>query len=171
MIDDAESRIAEKWAAFEEELDSARAEMLDQVRAEVGRELASKFIALGTLRERELERSRERVLQLACLLAERILREELSSRPEQLVRFAENCIAQTRGSSSVVIHANPEDIDVLQAPLEVLAGEIAVGIRLHSDPQLPRGDLHIESDVGSLDARLGTQLANLAEIIRESLRP
>ena len=171
MIAQAESQIAEKWVRFEETLDSTRADMLRQARAEVDCALSAKFIELSMLRQREVERSSEDIVQLARLLAERILRDELRANPEQLTKFAERCIAEARGSRSVVIHANPDDIHVLRGPLEALAVQSALTLQLLPKPELLRGDLHIESDVGKVDARLGTQLANLAATLRESLRP
>ncbi len=170
MLAEAEAQIAEKLSQFEAAQEATRSSMLQQAREEAECQLAAKFIEVSTLRQREVEKSRENVIQLARLLAERILRHELSAHPTSLIRLAEQCIAETSGSSSVLIRANPEDIRVIREPLEALTNG-RVSLELLPDPELVRGDLHVESDIGTLDARLGTQLANLAEVLRDSLRP
>ena len=169
IIKDAEAQIAEKKAEFERFLETERAAIQSELSAKLELSLAGKFVELNALRQRRIEQSHDDIILLARLLSERVLREQLTLDPAQLASFAKKCVAETRGSTHVVIHAHPEDAKHLQAQLENLLALTLVELRVEPDPELLRGDLHLESDVGTLDARLGTQLANLAETIRESL--
>ena len=51
-----------------------RADMLRQARAEVEATIAAKFIALSALRQREIGQSRDDIVQLARLLAGKMLK-------------------------------------------------------------------------------------------------
>lgn len=170
MMAQADEAIAEKRARFEDELATARATLAREARDQVHSELAAKFIELSSLRQRELERCREDLVQLARLLAERVLRHELGTSQTQLLEFAERCISEVRGATSIVVRVHPDDFQPLKESIEALAETVCAGLKLLPDPELLRGDLHIESDVGTLDARLSTQVACLAEALRESLR-
>jgi len=170
ILDKAQLSIAEQKAEFERWIEHERAALLRELRAEVELSLASKFVELAAKRQRALEQSRDDIVQLAQLVAERVLRDHLTSNPEQFLSFAEKCIAEARGSSRLTVHAHPEDVAQLQSQLENLREHSLIELRVEPDAEMLRGDLRLESDVGTLDARLGTQLSHLAETIRESLR-
>ena len=168
LIADAEATIAQQRLAFEESLESLRDELRNQARSEAELSLASKVIEVAALRQRSLERARDDIVELAKLMAQRVIGETLAIEPNRLVWMARRCINESRGSSQIVIFAHPGDVVSLGQQLEGL--DPRVEIHVEPEPELQPGDLRIETDVGTLDARIGTQLANLAAKVRESLR-
>ncbi len=168
LVADAETNIAERRLAFEKSLESMRDELQGQARAEAELSLAAKVIEVAALRQRSLERARDDIVELAKLMAERVIGETLTMSPERLVTMARRCIDESRGSSHIVVLAHPREAVLLGQQLEGL--DPAIEIHVEPEPALKPGDLRIETDVGTLDAKIGTQLASLAAKIRESLR-
>ncbi len=167
LIADAEARIAERQLKFEKSLESTRAALRREVEAEVELSLAAKITEAAVLRLRQLERARDDIIKLAQAMAERIIGESLDLDPERLLSMAQRCINEARGATRVLLFVHPADATRLAQQIEGLG--VSVEVRVQPDPGLQAGDLRIETDVGSLDARVGTQLANLAAKIRESL--
>ena len=168
LVADAEAVIAAERLQFETSLGRVRDELRIQARAEIELELAARVIEGAALRQRNLERAGDDIVELAKLMAERVIGEALTLNPARLVSMAQRCIAESRGSSQIVIFAHPGNADELSQGLQ--EADPTLAIRVEPDAELQRGDLRIETDVGTLDARIGTQLANLAAKLRESLR-
>ena len=59
---------------------------------------------------------------------------------------------------------------MLRRAMSQLESFRAVCIEIVSDASLGPGDLRVETDVGSIDARVGTQLTHLAAAVFESNR-
>ena len=90
--------------------------------------------------------------------------------PERILLLAKQCIREGRGSSRLLLYAHPGDAAYLRQQMDQLNPDELVELQIQSDPDLMQGDLRVETDVGTIDARIGTQLANLAAKIRESFR-
>jgi flagellar biosynthesis/type III secretory pathway protein FliH len=115
------------------------------------------------------EASLDRAVELAKLLAERLLRHALSLSPGEIASLARGALGEARGARRIRIHANPKDAEILSSVTE----ELDPDGRVHAvvpDPSLLPGDLRLETDVGTVDARLGAGLAQLAARLREALR-
>jgi flagellar assembly protein FliH len=168
LIADTEARIAERQLKFEKSLESTRAALRREAKAEVELSLAAKITEAAALRQRQLERASDDIIKLAQAMAERVIGESLNLDPQRLMSMAQRCINEARGANRVLLLVHPADATRLAQQIEGLG--VSVEVRVQPDPELQTGDLRIETDVGSLDARVGTQLANLAAKIRESLR-
>jgi flagellar assembly protein FliH len=137
-------------------------------RADGAAALAAQAIALRSRELTETERRLDEIVQLARVLAERVLGEELQARPERIVDLARQALSEARGARRVSIEAHSDDIAVLEAALESL-GVAAGSVQLLSDPNRHRGNLRVVTDVGVLDAALAPQLERLALKLRETL--
>ena len=90
----------------------------------------------------------------ATHLARRIVRSELTSRPECVAQVAEQAIeALLQSARHIVIRIHPEDLRLVESSgaAETIA---ARGARLVSDSSLSRGGCKIESDIGGVDATI-----------------
>ena len=108
-------------------------------------------------------------VELARILAERLLGEALNLAPERIVTLAREALNQARGARRVTIVAHPDDVAVLEQSLGEL-GALAELTRVVSDPRRARHSLRLETDIGTLDADLAPQLERLARKLRETLR-
>jgi flagellar biosynthesis/type III secretory pathway protein FliH len=126
-----------------------------------------------TLREREAraaELALDRVVELARLLAERLLGHVLRVNPAEIASLASQTLAEAGGARRVEIRANPEDVPLLQSATSAFDPDR----RVHAvipDESLARGDLRLNTELGMIDASLGPELGRLAERLREALTP
>lgn len=115
------------------------------------------------------EASLDRTVELAKLLAERLLGHALSVSPGEIVSLAREALGEARGARRIRIYANPTEAEILSHVMT----EVDPDGRVHAvvpDPSLRPGDLRLETDVGTVDARLRPGLAKLAARLREALR-
>jgi flagellar biosynthesis/type III secretory pathway protein FliH len=170
IVADAQASATQERLNFEENIESIRSDLLNCARIDAESSLADKVLEVAGLRQLTIERAEDDIIALARVLAERIIGEELSLRPERILLLAKQCIREGRGSSRLLLCAHPDDAAYLRQQMDQLSMDDAVELQIQSEPDLMRGDLRVETDVGTIDARIGTQLANLAAKIRESFR-
>ena len=139
-----------------------------EARAEASAKLAAHALALATHEAKADERSLERTVSLARLLAERLLGASLAVAPEQVVTLAQQALSEARGARRLSIVAHPEDAQLLSQSLPSLGVAIET-VRVVPDGARARGSLRIETDIGVLDADLAPQLDRLALRLRETL--
>jgi len=157
LIDDAERAAAEVRLRAETE-----------ARADAAAKIAARALALQHHEARADERSLDRCVQLASLLAERLLGESLRVAPEQVAALARQALGEARGARRITLVAHPEDAKLLEFSLPALGLDAAVVV-LRADPTRGRGNLRIETEIGVLDAELAPQLERLSLKLRESL--
>jgi flagellar biosynthesis/type III secretory pathway protein FliH len=177
---DAEHRAAEIIANAEERgrtlLDAAARSAGDvrlkaeaEGRAEGVAQVAAHAVRLAALESQSDERALARTIDVARLLAERLLGEALRVDETRIVALARVALGEARGARRVVIVANPDDARVLESSREGL-GMPPEAIAIAIDDQRARGDLRIETEIGVLDAALAPQLDRLALKLRESVK-
>lgn len=165
-------RQAEKSAqALLDEARASAAALHETVRREAHAaavaELAARSLRLAE-READLdERSVERLVALARLLAERLLGEALRLDPSHVVALAQNAVAEARGAREITIVAHPDDGAELELALR--EGRLERVARVVSSPERARGSLRLDTELGALDAELAPQLDRLAAALRASL--
>jgi flagellar biosynthesis/type III secretory pathway protein FliH len=108
-------------------------------------------------------------VELARLLAERLLGTALRLDPGLVVSLAERALSEARGARRVRLVAHPDDAARLEAQGESL-GATLDALEILADPARAPGDLRLETEIGVLDAQLAPQLDRLAQKLRESLR-
>lgn len=170
ILTNAEASATARLAEFEANRVRMSNEMREQVREELALDQTQKLLELATLRARILERAENDIIQIARLLAERIIAEELALDPGKIVPMAHQALREVGGATQVTMHAAPGAAEVLRHELSRVESSSVVRIEIVSDASLGPGDLHMETDVGSIDARVGTQLTHLAAAVFESNR-
>lgn len=139
-----------------------------EARAEASAKLAAHALQLATHEANADRRALDRCIELARLLAERLLGASLALAPEQVVALARQALTEARGARRLAILAHPEDAQLLSGALPSL-GVAVETVRIVPDAQRARGSLRIETDIGVLDAELAPQLDRLALRLRETL--
>lgn len=137
----------------------------DAREAEIARVAAELLVERATA-EARAERDLDRVVELAVVLAERLVGEALAIAPERAAALAVEALRATRGARTITIEACAEDaaaIGALLAELPTPIGEVTV------DAALPRGSLIVRTEIGDVDARLAPQLARLGAALRLAL--
>ena len=168
LVARAEARAAEIVGAAERASAELKLRAEAEARADAAAAIAARAIALRQLELKTDERALERTVQLARLLAERLLGESLRVAPEQVVSLAKQALAEARGARRITIVAEPADARILQQNMAAIGLDVAT-VQVREDSARVRGNLRIETEIGALDAELAPQLERLALKLRESL--
>lgn len=170
VIESAERRARQLLAEAERGAREAFEAARDAGRAEGLADFAAAAMRLRHREDQADTAALGRTIELSRLLAERLLRRTLDVSPGDVTALATQALEEARGARRICIHASPEGAAILSE----LTAELDAAGRVHAvvaDATLGAGDLRLETDVGTVDARLGTSLAALASRLREALRP
>ena len=142
------------------------AELAAQARAEAASSLAAREVALAAREAKSLERQLDQVVELARLLAERLLGETLRADPSRVAALARQVLTEARGARQLTLAAHPDDVPLLAA---ALARRELAPVTLVADATRRRGSVRLDTELGTLDADLAPQLQRLAQKLREAL--
>jgi flagellar biosynthesis/type III secretory pathway protein FliH len=159
----ADGIVADARASVASLTEAARRQAGEQ---EVAR-IAAEHVALRIGEEQRAERDLDRTIEIAALLAERIIGEAITLEPSRIAALALVALQETRGARKMRIEACKDDLAALESILGG-AGKSIAAIEVSED--LARGSLVVHTELGSIDARLAPQLNRLAEALREALR-
>ncbi len=99
-------------------------------------------------------------------LAEKILGRELKSDRTAIVDIVNSALQYARQQENLVVRVNPAEIAVVQEHLEQLKSYTrSKFIDVTADPRVGIGGCLIESEVGTVDARLETQFRVLKKVL------
>lgn len=139
----------------------------DEGRAQGYAEGLARLALVSRLEAEADQRGLERSVEMARILAERLIGDALASDPVAVAGLAAQALAEVRGARQVKLHANPGDVRALE---EHLVGKLA-GLSIVADATCGRGDFRVVTDVGTIDANLGVRLdllsAKLADVLRK----
>lgn len=164
------------------EVEKARLEGIEQGKS-LGREVAQRELMpalelmqqyatmLAAERADLSARFEEQLVSLATQMAEKILNAELNVKPEMLVGIVKNALRSVTEAKQVTLRVHPQDLELLRAKTEEIAAGLSstAVLDLRPDDSLRRGDCLVDSDIGSLDAKLETQLTSLKQQLEMSL--
>jgi len=168
IVADAEDRARRLTDAAARAAGDMRLRAEAEGRAEGVAAVAAKAVALAQHEAAADERAIDRSVELARLLAERLLGESLKLDPSQVTALARQALREARGARRVRIIAHPDDARFLETERESL-GVGLESVEIIADAERARGNLRLETEIGVLDAALGPQLDRLAKKLRESM--
>ena len=111
--------------------------------------------------QRHWERS---VIELACALARRIIHRELSHQPDIALQWIREALELVSGAGEITVRLNPNDVTTLRGQVDALleACGPAAQARVVADESISVGGCRIETQFGSIDQQIETQLARIA---------
>lgn len=179
---DADRRVREMNAAAEDdarriraeaeaERSRLRAEAISAGRAEGVAAAAAELVRAATARDRLLARVRADLVELAVAIARRILAREVAA-GDAVEAIAAAALAEARERREVVLRIHPADAARIRGARERLDALLLRGaLAVREDPAVPPGGAVVETEAGSLDARIETQLELLAAALRAEVAP
>jgi flagellar assembly protein FliH len=108
---------------------------------------------------------------LAIAIAEKILHRELEIQPEIAVELVRETLDLAAGSSRLLLRMHPKDVTLLgpHADDVVRAASRCGEVEIAADPSIARGGCVIETQHGTIDARLETQLERImSELVEKN---
>ena len=159
--------VTEAHAEAEQIRDRAR----EEGRAEGRAEVAALITRARKAVDKRIAASDAEIRALAVAIAERILRRQLGLTPEAVVDVAKAALEEARGRHEFVLRVHPDDVNLLETEKPGLLARLSVSahILIRADDAVERGGCVVETDVGTVDARLATQLAAIQKALEESV--
>jgi flagellar biosynthesis/type III secretory pathway protein FliH len=147
----------------------ARAQAVEEGYREGLARAAAEVSASLAHEQRQNQSHADRLVQLATLLAERILGRALELDGLALRDMATVLLAEVRGAQRITFRCRPGDVTELQ---DALAGFRAhADIRVEGSAELGPGDFELITDVGTLKGAIGSRLELLARKLSVGLDP
>jgi flagellar biosynthesis/type III secretory pathway protein FliH len=136
---------------------------VEQARAQASAELASEILLARTEKEKLQEASLDRIVDLSLLVAERVIGETITHDPARVRGLVLEALNATHGAQQIRIEANADDLAEIAKLVETLQ---PLRVQIEGSAVLARGSLVLHTNLGTIDARLTTQL----ELLRATLR-
>jgi type III secretion protein L len=151
-----------------DEAESAAVQVAHDAREQAEAKVVAQWLAMRQAEGGNLERETERIIHVGVILAERLLGVTLELEPARIADLARAAIAEARGARRIAIEANPLDARALRQHLGA-AGLDGQSVEVRENDGLARGELRLQTDVGTIDARLAPRLDRLAAALRDAL--
>lgn len=133
--------------------------------------LASALEEIGRLRKSILANSTDDMLRLVLVLSEQVIRSELKTDSEIIVRIIQQALHSAIKSDAFHIKVNPDDFELVneRKPLFLASISGMKNITFEADPEVARGGCLVESDLGQVDATLEVRLNEIREQLLHSV--
>jgi len=115
---------------------------------------------LALQNERLAELARSDALEIGFLVAERILEQEVSHNPRALMSLVRSAMRKLADSREITVTVSAADHEKLKAGEPGLAS-----VKLEIDPSFGPGDCKVSSELGVVDGRMSTRLAELRKAL------
>jgi flagellar biosynthesis/type III secretory pathway protein FliH len=138
---------------------------------EEGLACATDLVARAALvRDRLLAEAEPQLVELAFAVAGRVLERVVARDREAVADVAARALETVRQREEVRLRVHPEDAAALREAEPSLSGQLARArcIALVEDPSVGQGGVVVETEAGSVDARLVTQLEALRRALEEA---
>jgi flagellar assembly protein FliH len=165
----------ERRAALEQAREEGYAAGLAEARAQLAPAADALALAAAGV-EAALEEftatAERRAVELALLLAERVVGEALQVRPELVLSAVTGALRASGERDQLVVEVNPEDLALVQAGVGEVASRVGGIHRLEVVPErrVPRGGCIVRTLEGEVDARVAEKLELAREALADALR-
>lgn len=159
IIDEAETEAANMRTSAEQFARELREASYQQGYEESLLEFNQLLLNAREQRDKALAETERDVLQLAVKIAEKIINREIERDSTTLADIVRTALRHARQHETLTVRVNPADLPLVQQHQDRLdpAGR-ARFLDIISDPRVGHGGCIIESEAGTIDAQLDTQL-------------
>ena len=138
----------------------------------VAEQMAPVLLALGQAvtelrhaKQQWLSHWESSAVHLAAAMAGRIVRGELSRKPEITLTLVREALELAAGSQGIRLRLHPEDYQLLGTQVQTLIEAMSSigGTEITADPAISRGGCRVETRFGTIDQQFETQLKRIEE--------
>ncbi|HBS05100.1 MAG TPA: flagellar assembly protein FliH [Leptospiraceae bacterium] len=174
MIKEAEMRVAEiEHEAYQKGYDAGREVGFKKGQSEVRRLIDRLGTIVGQaidVREDIIAASEKQMVDMILMIARKVIKDEVVERKEVVLNNIREALRRIKDRDRVNIRVNFSDLELTTAHKDELIKmmESLRKVNIYEDSRVDRGGCIIETDVGSIDARISTQLKEIEEAIRNA---
>ena len=159
IIQEAENKATEILFKAEQEAENMRIEAHQEGTEKALAEYEQNLIEAQEIRERVWRETEKDLLRLSVRLAEKIIGREIEKDSKTVIDIVNVALQNARQQEKLTVRVNPQDLPMLEKENKKFASNGRVKfIDFVADPRVSAGGCLIESEVGTIDARLETQM-------------
>ena len=109
------------------------------------------------------------LITMACRIAEKLVRDELSVRPERLMGLISSALKEHEGADEILVRCSPPDFEYIsERQSDLVAGSgSSFKVRVEASPELEYGDFQIETARGNVDGRISSRVEEIEQTLKE----
>lgn len=159
ILEEAENFAAEIRRQAEIDSENLRAEAYRSGTDKAVTEFEQTLLDVREIRERVWRETEQDLLRLAIRLTEKILGREIKSDKTAVADIVATALQNARQQEKLTIRVNPSDLPTIEDEMKNFSRNGRTQyMDFIADPRVSEGGCLIESEVGTIDARLETQL-------------
>jgi flagellar assembly protein FliH len=117
-------------------------------------------------RHKIIEAAEPQIVRLSVAIAERILNQHVSADDNAVLDMTRAAITRLVNRETVTVRVNPADIETMRKHREKLMAMNDIdNLRVIEDQRVDRGGVVIETDAGTIDAKVSTQLREVRRLL------
>ena len=123
-------------------------------------------------RDAFIARSETELVRLAVRISEKVIGQEMKTDSSAVVNTVREALKSVRRERSLTIHVNPEHESTVRSQTESLGGLLGDvrELLIVANPSVAPGGCIVESEIGTIDAQLSTQLEALEQALLRRAR-
>lgn len=117
-------------------------------------------------RHKIIESAEPELVRMAIAISERILHAHVAVEPATVLEMTRSAISRVLERETVTIRVNPADIELMREHREqLMAANDIDNLRLIEDQRVDRGGVIVETEGGTIDAKISTQLREVRRLV------
>jgi flagellar assembly protein FliH len=117
-------------------------------------------------RHKIIELAEPQIVRLSVAIAERILNQHVAMDDTAVLEMTRAAITRLVNRETVTVRVNPADIETMRKHREKLMAMNDIdNMRVIEDQRVDRGGVVIETDAGTIDAKIATQLREVRRLL------
>lgn len=174
LIKEAELKVSEiEHEAYKKGYEAGREEGYKEGQAEVMRLIDRLGTIVSTavdIRDDIIKSSEKMMTEMILMISRKVIKDEIVERREVVINNIKESIKRVKDRDRIDVRVNFADLDMTTAHKDELIKmmESLKKVNIYEDTRVDRGGCIIETDVGSIDARISTQLDAIEEAIRNT---
>jgi type III secretion protein L len=166
IIENAETYAVELRRQVETEAEDLRENAYQEGKGKALLEMTKMLIDSREIRDKTLSETEQDILRLAIKLAEKIIGREIKIDRSTVVDIVSNALRNAKRQDKLTIRVSQTDYSTVQEKFVELSQSSRTSyVDIVPDPRVTLGGCIIESEVGTIDARLETQLRALEKAL------
>ena len=174
IILEAEKKVSEiEHDAYMKGHEAGREEGYKEGQAEVMRLIDRLSTVVSTavdIRDDLIKSSEKLMTEMILMISKKVIKDEIVERREIVINNIREAIKRVKDRDRIDIKVNFADLDMTTAHKDELIKmmESLKKVNIYEDSRIERGGCIIETDVGTIDARISTQLDAIEDAIRNT---